>query len=154
MTRIVVFRLWQFEAFQCNYINLIRAITALGYLRLPDSFSSKLQSLQFPETPFPCDGMSDNQQDATPIAPREVECLEQGQHLAFLGLSSPLAIMNGLMRQLSEPCRRRLSFTSGLSPSQNRPFQIHFLSDPSHDQCRRLKSLAIQPYGIEKLASC
>ncbi|MEM7475492.1 MAG: hypothetical protein AAF483_10920 [Planctomycetota bacterium] len=125
MTRIAVLREEHFEAFEQDYSKLIHTLAGLGYLRLPLEFSSKLPVLQLPPTPFfalPSRAPGKERASSDIIA-----SLQQGHRCAWIGDDSPLARIAEWTPALSQDCRRRLSFSTGLALSQHRPFQIHFL---------------------------
>ncbi|MEM7559300.1 MAG: hypothetical protein AAF394_09260, partial [Planctomycetota bacterium] len=71
-------------------------------------------------------------QSASPNASLIIEAAElvnAGKRIAFVGVEQPIELLQELLPQLGGGIRAGLSFTTGLQPSSQRPFQVHFVSD-------------------------
>lgn len=137
----------QFRHYACNAIAVAKTALALGYLRLSlDSGRSELGKACLPERPImaspPAFSPSPDSR-SEPMFEQIRRLLSMSRRVAVAGLNKPIDAMARLLDDLPEDARMDLSFTTGLTPSTRRPFQVHFLDSVGHKLHHSLDSQRI-----------
>lgn len=137
VTLILVLTNEQFMSYACNPVHVIRAAMAMGYLRLPlDPDCEVLTQAVLPSRPI-AEGGSDDEVDADygSLLDQVTDLLKETHRVAVVGLPDPIDALGHLVPRMSVEARRKFSFTTGLTPTVRRPFQLHFL--PTADITRQ-----------------
>ncbi len=176
VTLIAVLNNHQFSAYDNNAILVARTALALGWLRIPSHMPSRLQPIELPDVPLPACRGSYRFNFSTPAitdpidrcssisTPRTrsrenrlddrvltglMELLKKRRRIAIVGARNPLHMVDSFIQHLPLADRREFSFTTGLPPTYNRPFQAHFLTSASPTLAQSLKSEGIVLVDIE-----
>lgn len=165
VTLIVVLHNQQFSAYNNNAMLVARTALALGWLRIPSDMPSRLEPIELPDVPLPasrgsysfspppiidqldhCPTISvsskttlDDQLDVHVLSSL-TELLKNKQRIGIVGARNPLHMVESFIERLPMANRRAFSFTTGLQPTFNRPFQAHFLARTSPALAQSLKS--------------
>ncbi len=156
VTLISVFEAHQFAAY--NHSACLAASTALafGYLRLPIDTPRTLEPITLPDVPLATDWIPPSSQTmdrstcsssshpnlSTALA-ETVDALTERKRCAVISAFQPKSLIKELLPLLGAKVRSSLSFTTGLLPSAQRPFQLHFFPNLDHKLRRTLDSLGI-----------
>ena len=156
VTLICLISTQQLAAYRNDPVLVASTALSLGHLRMPLEIPRSLETLTLPDVPI--SGCSDSKStnasrtgpvpDSTPSwAPNlgagdlqsaspnasliigTAELVNTGQRVALIGVEQPLDFLRELLPQLGGEIRTSLSFTTGLQPSSQRPFHMHFVSD-------------------------
>lgn len=168
VTLIMVLHNQQFSAYYNNAMLVARTALALGWLRIPSDLPSRLEPIELPDVPLPaargnhsfspphittpvdhCSTISasstaklDDQLDVH-VQSSLTELLKNKQRIGIVGARNPLRMVESFIERLPMANRRAFSFTTGLHPTYNRPFQAHFLASASPALAQTLKSEGI-----------
>lgn len=134
VTLILLLDRQAFMAYGCNPIAVANHALAMGALSLPLNLAHDLLPLAtLPSEPIVdplrCtmhERNADPQCDA--VCGQILQLLSQSQRVAVVGLPNPISAMAQLLSKLSPEQRWELCFTTGLTPTAVRPFQLHFLA--------------------------
>ncbi len=168
VTLIAVLHNRQFSAYHNNAMLVARTALALGWLRIPRDMPSRLEPIELPDIPLPasrgsssfCPPHITDQVDKSPtisgssrttgddqldvhVLSSLTELLENKQRIGIVGARNPLRMVESFIEHLPMAHRRAFSFTTGLQPTYNRPFQAHFLASTSPALAQTLKSEGI-----------
>lgn len=143
VTAILAVRRQQLSSYQNNPFALARTALALGHLRLVIEPAERLPAVVLPDYPVlpPYHG-------AQPVAGggrlAEIrDLLLDGRRVAVADAGDPVAALAGLIDLVPPDRRLELSFTTGLRPSAQRAFRLHFLPPPDAATRRSLESQGI-----------
>ncbi len=168
VTLIAVLHNQQFSAYHNNAMLVARTALALGWLRIPGDMPSRLEPIELPDVPLltfrgsnsfsptqvtdpvdhcPIDSAYsettvDDQLDAQVLS-NLTELLENKQRIGIIGARDPLRMVEAFIERLPMAGRRAFSFTTGLQPTYNRPFQAHFIASANPALTQSLKSEGI-----------
>jgi hypothetical protein len=156
VTVILVLREEQFQAYSCNPVLVAKTAMSIGLLRLPlEMDREQLATVTLPSQPLVLPAKSTSQ-----AADMEMELLEevtdlirQAQRIALVGAKDPVSWVEHLIPRLALEERRNLSFTTGLSPTVRRPFQVHFLPHVDLSRRRTLEAQKITRIEIRHKAA-
>jgi len=128
VTMLLVLHDEQFAAYGFNPVAVARTAMATGYLRLPlDMTQTLLTPVELPRRPITvrrdCGENVDEQ-----VIEKVAKLLDDSHRVAVGGVDQPLDFVDCLVSKMPAESRRHLSFTTGLRPSVNRPFQVHLYS--------------------------
>ncbi len=162
VTLIAVLDNQQFAAYENNAMLVARSALALGWLRVPNNMSSRLEAFELPDYPLIascnteqhpymnlvasgpsyCAALSaTNEQEVDINVLRGLtKLLESKKRIAIVGARRPIIMAERLIQSLSVESRREFSFTTGLLPALYRPFQAHFLASTTPVINQSLKS--------------
>lgn len=131
VTFILVLQRDQLYGYDYNPLNLAHTAQILGHMRLPKKFEDQLLPLELPErllyaTQYRA-AAADHTQVTEKLAGSISTVLRQGGRTAIIGETDPVGVIDGLLQRTPLSQRTKLSFTTGLKPSLQRRFQIHFL---------------------------
>lgn len=134
VTLILLLERPEFMAYGCNPIAVANHAMAMGALSLPLNFAYD----PLPLATLPSEPIVDpllctmHERDADPLSDalsaQILQRLSQSQRVAVVGWPNPISAMGQLLSKLSAEQRWELCFTTGLSPTAVRPFQLHFLA--------------------------
>ncbi len=118
--------LWGYEN---DPLRLARTAMALGYLRLPNSHNEHRAPVRLPDqaVPLPHLARCGDDVSASSRLGSARDSLRKCQRVVILGESNPLHAMQQLLDQLPSSQRLGVSFTTGLTWSMQREFQVQFL---------------------------
>lgn len=134
VTLILLLERPAFMAYGCNPITVAYHALAMGALSLPLSLGhDPLPLAKLPSEPAVDSVLSamherDGQPLCDALSAQVLQLLSQSQRIAVVGLGNPISAMAQLLPKLSVEQRWELSFTTGLSPTAMRPFQLHFMA--------------------------
>jgi hypothetical protein len=175
VTLILILNNQQFAAYNNHAVRVAQTALALGGLRLPSSFPSRLPTFELPECPFAYftpesdplnDGVKVGRSPANAEAVRasepegwEGELLVKlkavvvgKQRLTIVGAQDPRKLVEQLLDTLPSDSRRPMSFTTGLPPALNRPFGVHFLPAITPVMRQWLRSESVQVIDAQEFA--
>lgn len=137
VTLILVLSDEQFMAYGYNPIEVAGAAMAMGYLRLPvDPDNEALPQAVLPSRPIVELNIENYIGERDEKLLDQVTVLVKEMHrVAVVGFQDPIEAVRRIVPKLSVEARRQFSFTTGLTPTVRRPFQLHFL--PSADLTRQ-----------------
>lgn len=129
VTMMLVVRQEEFQHFGGNAIELAELARARGMLRLRGSVSESLPTLRFPDRPA---SRFANTRRVLPPSDEQrmraaLERLRAGERVLVIGCQQPVVAIRSLIEAIPEGHRRRFSFSTGLRPSLQRPYQISML---------------------------
>ena len=120
----------QLAGYDNNPLTLARTARALGHLRLLAAIPERLPTVDLPDcSPSYPEPTPRPQRVPNPFVESILERLRSGGRAAVIGLPQPLAVLEEVFLRTSLRERLALSFTTGLKPSQHRPFRLHLLPD-------------------------
>jgi len=174
VTLILILTNQQFVAYDNHAVRVAQTALALGGLRLPSHFPSRLPSFELPDCPLvyvtpqnasPSDGETVSRSLATAeelccSATEEWEdrLLDKlnavaagNQRLAIVGALDPRKLVERMLDALPAGSRRLLSFTTGLPPALSRPFGIHFMPAITAVMRQWLRSESVQVIEAHEL---
>lgn len=159
VTLICLISTQQLTSYRSDPCLVASTALSLGHLRMPLDIPRSLETMTLPDVPIcgcselnslnstntsrtgpvpdstpswaPNLGAGDLR-SASPNASLLVEAAElvnAGQRVALVGVEQPFEFLQELLPQLGGEIRAGLSFTTGLLPSSQRPFQVHFVSE-------------------------
>ena len=139
VTLILVIHRKQLTGYVNNPLALARTARALGHIRWNNTFPTRLPSIELPEEAssesiVPTNGRPFQLLDTT------ISLLQGDKEVALIADHDGLSSIESILEQLPMPERCQLSFTSGLKPSQQRPFRLHVLSQDDRDTQQKLSS--------------
>ncbi len=168
VTLIAVLHNQQFSAYHNNALLVAYTALALGWLRIPSDMPSHLEPIELPDVPLSTSLGSDSQSrphvttlvENCPIVSNSssstiddqldvqvlnslAELLENNQRIGIIGARNPVRMVHSFIERLPMANRRAFSFTTGLQPTYNRPFQAHFIASPSPALVQTLKAEGI-----------
>jgi len=168
VTLIAVLHNQQFSAYDNNAMLVARTALALGWLRIPCDMPSRLEPMELPDVPLPVSRGSYSFSPSQIADPRDrcptisatsrttpndqldvhvlnslTERLKNRQRIGIVGARNPLRMVETFIERLPIANRRMFSFTTGLHPTYNRPFQAHFIASASPALVQTLKSEGI-----------
>lgn len=137
VTLILVLSDEQFMAYGCNPITVANAALVMGYLRLPlDPDNEALPQAVVPSRPIvELDIENDLGDRDEKLLDQVTDLVKEMHRVAVVGFQDPIEAVRRIVPRLSVEARRQFSFTTGLTPTVRRPFQLHFL--PSADLTRQ-----------------
>jgi hypothetical protein len=138
----------QWQAYSYDALGVVHAAMALGHLRMFQvPTTGILEKVVMPGV-LPLASVTcflDPYANCDSNSPRDQFPLEElsnritaGDRLILVGLNRPLQVMASIIDLLDGTSRKRLSFTTGLPLSPQRPFQVHCL-----DACCYRQQLAL-----------
>ena len=120
----------QLAGYDNNPLILARTARALGHLRLLAAVPERLPTVDLPDCSASCpEPTRCPERVPDPLVESILERLRSGRRAAAIGVPEPLPVLEKVFLWTSLPDRLALSFTTGLKPSQHRPFRLHFLPD-------------------------
>lgn len=133
ITRILLLRHDLFQAYAYNAVAVAQTALAMGLLKMPleERRQSELPLAALPSCPLVDSPAGCGSEPPAPLAGLLDELRRRilaAQRVAVIGWGDPLETLRWLVPQLPEPIRRRFSFTTGLWPASQRPFQVHFFA--------------------------
>lgn len=175
VTLILILNNQQFAAYDNHAVRVAQTALALGGLRLPSNFPSRLPSFELPDCPLvhvtpqsdpPCDGGTVGRalagaDEVCYSEPADWEARLLGklnavvagnQRLAIVGALEPFRLVERLLDAVPAGSRRLLSFTTGLPPALSRPFGVHFLPAITAVMRQWLRSESVQVIDAHELA--
>jgi hypothetical protein len=179
VTLILILTNPQFAAYDNHAVRVAQTALALGGLRLPSHFPSRLPSFELPDCPLvyvtpqnvtpqnpsPSDGETVSRSLAvaeelcySDTEDREARLLDKlhavvagNQRLAIVGALDPRRLVERMLDTLPVRSRRLLSFTTGLPPALSRPFGVHFLPAITAVMRQWLRSESVQVIEAHEL---
>jgi hypothetical protein len=142
VTLILLLGRAQFESYCFDPIIVARTAMMMGHLRLPLNMTRRLlPAISLPREPVidrwrRAEGESTDRFDG--VVDEVIDLIDAEKRVAVIGLNNPVDAVERLIAMLSPSTRRRFSFTTGLVPAVQRPFQAHFLSSPDWVRQRTL----------------
>lgn len=144
VTQILVLRKRQFAGYDQNPLALAKTAWILGHLRLTLETPAHLPTVDLPDHPLPDYEAMFEPTSSDWILLRQLQrSLGQHRRVAVRGLREPIKAIEFLLQQYPSSQRLQLSFTSGLKPSVERPFQIHLVPSGAELSRNRLAQLGI-----------
>lgn len=143
VTVMLILRDEQFSAYADHPLSVASTALAMGLLKLPfDVTSPLLERASLPPYPLVNRPPIAGEEPTPPVATIAtlVELLTQQRRLAVIGATNPWGILARMLAQLPRPVRRQLSFTTGLTPTISRPFQVHFLATADAAMLHNIRS--------------
>jgi hypothetical protein len=131
----------QLAGYDSDALRLARTAQALGYLRFQPMLDQSLPQIEMPDHAIadvlPLPGQ-------TPVPIHDIlRVLELQNRVAVLGLADPLPTLSLILKELPPPARLSLSFSTGLRPSVDREFRVHFARRVDPTLCAQLVSHGI-----------
>jgi hypothetical protein len=131
----------QWQAYNYDALGVVHAAMALGHLRMfQPSTPGILEKVVMPgmlplasDSCFVTPHESDPPQGQLPFDELSKK-IAAGNRLILVGLHRPIQVMASIINRLDTASRKRLSFTTGLPLSPQRPFQVHCLDTASYRQ--------------------
>ncbi len=129
VTMMLIARQDEFRRFGGNAIQLTELARARGMLRLRGDVSAPLPPLDFPDRPASRFVTARRllPQDDEQRVQSALEKLRAGERVLMLGCREPVSAVRSLIEAIPEEHRSRFSFSTGLRPSLQRPYQISML---------------------------
>jgi hypothetical protein len=125
VTRVLLLRSEYLAGYQYDPVMVAQVAMAFGHLRLEPSAPEVLPTLDLPDRPNRAEPVGDPVTDS--LVNRIWNCVTSGKRALVVGAQAPLLVLALLLASLPERQRLDLAFTTGLKPSMNRPFRLHFL---------------------------
>ena len=139
VTMILVVHREQLAGYGYNSLALARTTRALGHLRWTNTFPTRLPALELPDEASSESIVPPNRQPF-PALDKTINLLRRDEEVALLVEDDGLSSIESILEQLPQSERCRLSFTSGLKPSNQRPFRLHVLRDTDSKTQKKLSS--------------
>ena len=135
VTAFLVLPFDEFARYDNDPVALARTALALGYLRLPDASNDHRSRVRIPDRPVPIrcpDDQTCRDEESGSRFGEAFELLRRHRRVVVLGEPDPLAVAHRLIGRLEPEVRFGLTFTTGLTWSMQREFQLQFLptADP------------------------
>lgn len=141
VTTFLVIPLDAFTLYDNDPLAVARTAMALGYLRLPHPHNEHRAPIRLPDRSLPLPSFKQVSEDRpSSHSDSALELLLNRRRVMIVGETRPLTVVHRLIEQLPPGMRLDLSFTTGLTWSMQREFQVQFL--PSVDPALRQKLLA------------
>ncbi len=144
LTSLLVLQRRQLDGYDDCPLRFARTALALGHLRTFQEPGEQLPTLQLPDGTLvdrrPAPALNGAQSG---LVAEVLRALRSGRRIAVVGADDPLPLLWQLAEQLTGVERSQLSFTTGLKPSIQRPFQLHFLPGSDQDVAEQLDDLGI-----------
>lgn len=135
MEVVTTFLVLHVDALTCygnDPLSLARTAMALGYLRLPNVHNEHRAPIRLPDESFPLPNLARHSESTSPTRlGTALDTLLQYRRVVVLGEANPLGAVQHLLDKLPMSKRLGVSFTTGLTWSMQREFQLQFL--PSAD---------------------
>ncbi len=162
VTRIAVLSNQQFFQYDYDASAVCSTALALGALRLPSELPNRVLPLvQLPDKPFvsaavgrdsitpnsDSDHFGEHDFDSAWIS-QAVSLLRHHKPVAIIGACNPRDAAAKLIASMSPPDRPGVSFTTGLPPAMDRPFQLHFLPELTHAFSRALEQADVHVLNL------
>lgn len=139
-------------AYENHALALARTAMALGHLRFPLRFEEHLPLVDLPDgtlltTNLP--GQPELGIERRRAVERVQDIVNEGGRVALIGTVDPLRMLAAILDGMPRAARPFLSFTTGLKPSMNRSFRLHFLpkTDPSMERQLGTQDITCVPAG-------
>ena len=150
VTLIFALRRDQLAGYDDNPLVLAHTAYTLGHLRLMAEIVERLPVAEIPDrAPLSMASLQPSIPTQAAVVEEVVGMVRQQRRVALIGVSEPLAVLGQLICRMPKTERLELSFTTGLKPSVDRPFQLHFLPSADAASRRQLASL-----GMECVSGC
>jgi hypothetical protein len=150
VTLIFALRRDQLAGYDDNPLVLAHTAYTLGHLRLMAEIVERLPAAEIPDrAPLSAALLQPSIPAQTAVVEELLALVRQQRRVALIGMPEPLAFLAQLLCRMPQPDRLELSFTTGLKPSVDRPFQLHFL--PSADAASRRQFASL---GMECVSGC
>lgn len=153
VTLILVLRRDHLAGYDDNPLLLARTAYALGYLRLTAEIAGQLRAVELPSRtllaaaaarpPLPAEAAA---------AEKTLGLLRQQRRVAVIGAPEPRTVVGEILGRMPRAQRLELSFTTGLKPSVDRPFQLHFLPAADAASRRQLTALGMESVSADQRA--
>jgi hypothetical protein len=144
VTQILVLHTEQFAKYDYSALAVARTAMTLGHLRLVVSPKSPLPCISLPVRPIvePRDGaratsVVRSRTDTRRLCGDALARLRDRESVACIGVDDPMLMIDYFLENLMPQERAAISFTTGLEPTRERPFRLHFL-DRVEPQSERL----------------
>ena len=138
VTLILVLQRRHLAGYGNNPLTLARVARALGHVRWRNEFPPRLPEVDLPDEAS-SEFIAPTPSRAFPLLEETVNLLRRDQDVALLTESDGLAFIAAILERLAEPERCQLSFTSGLKPSQQRPFRLHVIRHADRETQQKLR---------------
>lgn len=130
--------------FEFNPVALFRRARQEGVWQLTPRFDSWLDKQTLPK-PAPATFWRPRETTAPDEFVHEVvQRLQNRERLAVINCLRPLGLLQRILWATPQADRLEISFTTGLKPTANRPFQLHFVPGDSSELQRSASALGIQ----------
>jgi hypothetical protein len=131
VTRVLLLRDEQLDGYDSDPIALAQVAMSLGHLRFDPSAPAQLPPVELPDRPLRAPSPQPDP-STYDIVQRVWQHLSSDKRVAVVNTTiPPLRTLAQLFDQIARRHRLDIAFTTGLKPSMNRPFHLHFL--PSAD---------------------
>ena len=139
VTQLLVLREDQFARYQCNAFAVAKTAITLGEMRFRLATSPRLPLITLPDQPLvPCvaipHGPTLKYHHVNPTDGMRVDLLLQvlqrlhdRQPVAVIGVEDSVTFASHVIERIPTDERPTISVTTGLHPTLNRPFRLHFL---------------------------
>lgn len=144
VTTMLAVRVQQFAAYEYDAFSLARTALALGHLRLMIDPAEQLPSVQLPDFPImpPYHGTTGSATNTASLSGIR-DLLVDDRRVAVAQAGDPVAALAELLALMPPERRLEISFTTGLRPSAQRAFRLHFLPEPDAAMRRSLQAQGI-----------
>lgn len=124
-TNFLLVQAHQLDGYQSDPLCFARTAQALGYLRFqPVQGNDTLPTVDLPDHPI---RKVISPPEETPVPLQDIlTVLRRQQRVAVLGLDDPLPTLSLIIQQTAVQDRLGVSFCTGLRPSVDRDFRVHF----------------------------
>ena len=135
----------QLDGFDNSPLLFARTALTLGFLRLPATIPTRLHGLTLPDRALTStvEANRDPRTLSESTLSRSLRLLDQGQRIALV-TANPLGAVTQLLARIPSSQRGETSFTTGLRPSRQRPFQVHVVPGVNAELRQRLLGQGIQ----------
>jgi hypothetical protein len=141
-THFLLVQTEQLQGYGNDPLHFALTAQALGYLRFQPCVDDKLPTVELPDHSLVKTPRLNG--NASVPLPEIMRILGQHSRVAVLGASDPIAVLSLILQQLPVDERLSLSFSTGLRPSLDRSFRLHFAGQPDSS----LKTL-LASHGID-----
>jgi GTPase-associated protein 1, N-terminal domain type 2 len=124
----------QLAGYDYNPVSVARMAQACGHLRLREALPAGLQPVELPSVGTRNSSLRDDAVDNGMAA----SILERyrTERIVVAGCDSPRALLHAILNRLPAEHRLDLSFSTGLKPSNHRPFRLQFVAEVSGELAR------------------
>lgn len=143
-TRFVLLEDARLYEFEFDAAALYRRARTEGGFQLDARFPSTLPTADLPQAGPAAFWAPPLKESQRRLAAKILELLADKKPVAVFGCLNTLEVLHYLLRQSSKSVRRELSFTTGLKPTANRPFRLHFLPCDTPELRRSAKNLGLE----------
>lgn len=143
VTRFLVMNAEQFAAYGNNPVTVLRTAITLGHLRWRDGVDPRLPELDMPdEVPLSTARMQVDTEHHQ-FAQEALACLARHGRVALVGPMDACPVLEAMLTSVPPSERVAFSFATGLRPSIQRPYRIHFLPSATPPYRRQLAGMGI-----------